>query len=109
MSAAGQFFLKAGAIKLGRVTVSSALRHLGTLVLTPEILVGFALYGLSAILYILLLTRVPLNVAGPAVAIGYVFSVLIGYFLFRENLTTLRLVGLALIACGVILVVWQKP
>ncbi len=104
----GQFFLKLGALKLGKVNAGNALSHVLGIVLTPELLFGLFLYGLSAILYILLLTRVNLSIMGPAVSIGYIFSVMLGYFFFKESIPISRLIGLGFIACGVILVVWKK-
>lgn len=107
-SVAGQFFLKAGANKLGRVNIDNAINHIFSIITIPELLLGLLSYGLGAIAYILLLTRVNLSVAGPSVSLVYVFSVLLGYFLFREAIPLTRLIGLSLIVCGVILVVWQK-
>jgi drug/metabolite transporter (DMT)-like permease len=104
----GQFFLKTGALKLGKVNAGNALSHVLGIITTPELMFGLSLYGLSAILYILLLTRVKLSVVGPAVSIGYIFSVLMGYFIFKESIPFNRLVGLALIACGVVLVIWKE-
>ena len=107
-SVAGQFFLKAGANKLGRVNVENAINHIFNIITIPELLLGLLSYGLGAIAYILLLTRVDLSIAGPSVSLVYVFSVLLGYFLFKEAIPFTRLVGLSLIVCGVILVVWRK-
>ena len=107
-SVAGQFFLKAGANKLGRVSLDNAFNHILNIITVPELLLGLISYGLGAIAYILLLTRVNLSVAGPSVSLVYVFSVLLGYFLFKETIPLTRLIGLSLIVCGVILVVWQK-
>lgn len=107
-SVAGQFLLKAGALKLGRVEAGNVVSHILRIATTPELLMGLTCYGLGAIAYILLLTRVKLSVAGPAVALVYVFSVLVGYFVFRESIPPSRLIGLSLIIGGVLLVVWQK-
>lgn len=107
-SVAGQFLLKAGALKLGRVEPGTTLSHILRIATTPELLMGLSCYGLGAIAYILLLTRVNLSIAGPAIALVYVFSVLLGYFLFHEPVPVSRLVGLALIISGVLLVLWQK-
>jgi drug/metabolite transporter (DMT)-like permease len=63
---------------------------------------------MGAIAYILLLTRVNLSVAAPAASLIYVFAVLIGFVVFREPIPLGRLVGLSLIVCGVVLVVWKK-
>jgi drug/metabolite transporter (DMT)-like permease len=108
ISVAGQFFLKIGAIKLGRVHAGNVVNHILSIVTTPELLVGLACYALGAVAYILLLTRVKLSVAGPSVSIGYIFSVLIGCFILKESIPLIRLLGLSFIVLGVILVVWQK-
>ncbi|NET39028.1 MAG: EamA family transporter [Cyanothece sp. SIO1E1] len=107
-SAAGQFFLKTGALKLGRVSATNVVTHVLSIITTPELLAGLACYGLGALAYILLLTRVNLSVAGPSVALVYVFSVLLGFFIFRESIPPTRLAGLSLIVGGVILVIWQR-
>ena len=105
LSSAGQALLKLGAIKLGKVNSSNFFSHLLNILVTPELLAGLFLYGFSAMLFILILTRVKLSVAGPAVSLGYIFSVMIGYFMFKETISTTHMIGLALIICGVILVV----
>ncbi|MEM7717496.1 MAG: EamA family transporter [Cyanobacteria bacterium P01_A01_bin.68] len=107
-SVTGQLFLKIGAGKLGRVDATNALNQILSIVTTPQLLIGLACYGVGAVVYILLLTRVNLSVAGPSASLVYVFSVLLGYFVFKESIPLMRLIGLSLIVCGVILVVWQK-
>jgi multidrug transporter EmrE-like cation transporter len=104
----GQFFLKIGANKLGAVTASSFFSHVLGILMVPQLLIGLVFYAASAILYILLLTRIPLSVLGPSVAIQYVLAILMGRFLFQEAIPIERLVGLGLIICGVILVVTKK-
>lgn len=107
-SVAGQFLLKAGALKLGKVNPENAANHILRIATTPELLLGLSCYGLGAIAYILLLTRVKLSVAGPAISLVYVFSVLMGWLIFRESIPLQRLIGLSFIVGGVLLVVWQK-
>ncbi len=103
----GQFFLKAGALKLGKVTTGNIVSHILSIALTPELVVGLACYGLGAIAYILLLTRVKLSIVGPSTALIYVFSVLLGYFAFQETIPVSRSVGLSFIVFGVVLVMWR--
>lgn len=107
MSVAGQWLLKAGALKLGKVSADNLSSHVLGIITTPELLAGLTCYGLGAIAYILLLTRVQLSIAGPAIALVYVFSVIVGYTIFREPIPVSRVVGLGLIVCGVILVIWR--
>ncbi|MGF1479237.1 MAG: EamA family transporter [Cyanophyceae cyanobacterium] len=106
-SAFGQFFLKLGALKLGKVTSSNVVSHILRIVTTPELLFGLACYGLGAIAYIMVLTRVKLSIAAPSASLIYVFSVLFGYFAFQEAVSPNRLIGLGFITCGVILISWR--
>ncbi|MBE9138567.1 EamA-like transporter family protein [Nodosilinea sp. LEGE 07088] len=103
-SSLGQFFLKLGALQLGKVTGANAIDHVLSIVTTPALLAGLAAYGLGAVSYILLLTRVKLSIAAPSAALIYVASVLIGVIVFKENLSLGRLVGLGLIMGGVVLI-----
>ncbi|MCU0535262.1 MAG: EamA-like transporter family protein [Hydrococcus sp. Prado102] len=107
-SSLGQFFLKLGALKLGKVTASNAIGHILSIATQPELLAGLACYGMGAIAYIMLLTRVNLSVAGPAAALIYIFSFLLGHFAFGEAISANRVVGMGFIVCGVILLVWQR-
>lgn len=104
----GQFFLKAGALKLGQLTSSNAISHVLGIATTPELLIGLGCYGIGAILYILLLTRVPLSVLAPAVALQYVFSIMLGKFIFNEEIPIIRLFGLAFIIAGVVMLMAKK-
>jgi len=107
-SVGGQFFLKLGALKLAKVNSANAMSNIISIATTPELLTGLTCYGFGAIAYILLLTRVNLSIAAPSISLVYVFSVMLGYFIFRETIPLTRLIGLSFIVGGVILVVWQK-
>ncbi|MGV0026647.1 EamA-like transporter family protein [Phormidesmis priestleyi] len=101
----GQFFLKTGALKLGRVSSGNFFSHVMSIATTPELIIGLFFYAIGAVLYILLLTRVKLSVLGPAVALQYVFAVLMGKFIFGESIPINRLAGMGLIIGGVILLI----
>lgn len=103
-SSFGQLFLKLGALQLGAVTSTNLVGHLLKIATTPALIAGLAAYGVGAVSYILLLTRVKLSVAAPSASLIYLASVLIGYFVFQESISLGRAVGLGLIVCGVALV-----
>lgn len=107
-SVAGQWLLKAGALKLGRVDAGNVVSHVLGMIMIPELIAGLTCYALGAIAYILVLTRVKLSIAGPAISLVYVFSLLLGYFVFREPIPLSRIIGLGLIMCGVVLVIWRN-
>ena len=106
-SVAGQIFLKFGATKLAKISATGIVSKVIEIFLTPELILGLGCYGLGAIAYILLLTKVDLSMAAPAVSLVYVFSVLLGYFLFKEAIPVSRALGLGFIIFGVVLVTWK--
>lgn len=105
MAACGQLLLKLGAVKINLIEAPTLVGRVIGALLIPELIAGVAVYGVSAIAYILLLSKVKLSVAAPGSASIYILSVLIGVFVFKEPVSLLRMVGLFLIACGVVLVI----
>jgi multidrug transporter EmrE-like cation transporter len=66
-------------------------------------LIGFALYGGAAVLYIVALRRIPMSRALPCTAVSYVAAALIGHYAFAEPLGAMHLGAIALICSGVLL------
>jgi multidrug transporter EmrE-like cation transporter len=110
LAIAGQLAMKAG---MNRVTDKgnnplqvSDLKHPVTLVKRifkegPWAIVGIMLYAISAVFWLVVLSRVPLSVAYPVVAVGYVIVVLYSRFVFNEQVKWIAWVGLAFIVIGV--------
>ena len=92
-SMGGQTLLKAGA---GAPSFIAQLFDARTIV-------GFGLYGGSALLYIVALRKIPMSVALPCTAVSYVAVALIGYYGFAEPLGALKIGGLAMICLGVVM------
>jgi multidrug transporter EmrE-like cation transporter len=89
-------------------TPSSAARALlGPLsvLLSPGVLGGLAIYGIATLLWLAALARVELSQAYPFVGIGFVLTTLAGWWLFDDKITTTRVFGIAFIALGTVLVV----
>jgi len=91
-SMGGQTLLKAGA---GAPDFLAQLMDWRTIL-------GLALYGGAAMLYIVALRRIPMSVALPFTAISYIAAALIGHYLFHEPLTMMHLTAIGLIMAGVI-------
>lgn len=70
----------------------------------PFVISGFLLVILAVPLWLQVLSRLPLSAAYPLVSLGYVVSLGIGAFIFKENVTLLRVAGVGLILLGVIAV-----
>jgi multidrug transporter EmrE-like cation transporter len=75
-----------------------------SIALSPWILAGLGCFGLSVVLWLLVLSRVDVSQAYPCVAFGFVLTMLAGHYLFGEPLGLLRVGGLALILLGVLVV-----
>jgi multidrug transporter EmrE-like cation transporter len=78
------------------------------LLLSPAVLGGFALYGVSAILWLVVLSKVDVSVAYPFVAVGFLVTMVAGAVLFDEPVGLVRVVGTLLVCAGVILVAGTK-
>jgi multidrug transporter EmrE-like cation transporter len=65
---------------------------------------GLTCFGLSAVVWLFVLSRIPLSQAYPFVSLGIVVTVVAGATLFGETLMWQTLVGVALIVVGVSLV-----
>lgn len=103
LNAAAQLLLKAGTRALGVITLNSANFFSTTLtvVFQPYIFAGLASYVLSVGIWILALSRVDVSIAYPMLSIGYVVNAFAAYWLFGEQLTVMKLVGIGTILLGV--------
>lgn len=106
LSVAAQFSLKAGMSGAGvRETLAEpfSLRTILGVLTDKYVLGGFMLYGLGAVVWLAVLSKLDVSKAYPLVGLGFVFTVAIGYLL-GEQVTLPRVIGVALICAGVFLV-----
>ena len=106
LAVSGQLAMKAGMNKVGEIK-SSDFKHLGNLIMRVLrsfwAVAGIILYAVSALFWLVVLSRVPLSVAYPVVAGGYVVVVVYSRFVFKEDVRFIAWVGLAMIVVGVII------
>jgi multidrug transporter EmrE-like cation transporter len=98
---AGQTSLKAGLNQIGGVSLADGIAVFFKLFETPWVIVGFACYGVSSILWLDVLSKLDFSLAFPMVGLTYVFTLLIGRFFFGEAVGWERTLGVAFILCGV--------
>ena len=98
---AGQTALKAGLNAIGGISLADGPMGFLKLFQTPWVIVGFACYGLSSILWLDVLSKLDFSLAFPMVGLTYVFTLLIGRFFFGETVGWERMLGVSLILCGV--------
>jgi drug/metabolite transporter (DMT)-like permease len=98
---AGQTSLKYGLNAIDGVSLAGGLASFLKLFQTPWVIVGFGLYGLSAILWLDVLSKLDFSLAFPMVGLTYVFTLLIGRFFFGEVVNWERMLGVAFIIGGI--------
>ncbi len=105
LNAVAQLLLKAGTNALGVITptAANALPLAGAIATNPHFLGGFACYGISVLIWILALSRVPVSIAYPMLSIGYVVNAFAAWYLFGEMLSSGRWLGIGFIIIGVYL------
>ena len=100
-----QIFLKQGMLQIGEFSVRSGLvNQFIKIFMNPHVLVGFFLYFFSALLWLVVLSRVELSFAYPLLSVGYVIVLIASWLLFKENVTLIRWSGVAVICFGVYLI-----
>lgn len=101
LGATGQFLFRLGMLSYGKVTVDNIWKQLFGIITTPAIFFGFACFGISSILWLVVISRWELSYAYPMVALGYVLAIVYGSLFLQEVITLPKLVGSGLILLGI--------
>ena len=108
-AATGQVMLKHGM----QVATARVAHDGGSLALraatSPWVLLGLVVFGVSAVAWLAALSRVPLSVAYPFNALGYIVILTASIVLLHERASVLTWVGTAMVVSGLIIVVVTKP
>lgn len=107
LNVSGNILLKKGVIAMGGVSgeKSKLITELTKAALTPQILLGLALYGLSFIIWLRVLTFNDLSRSYPIfAAIVFLFTTVGSVLFLRESVSTLRIVGTIIILGGIFIV-----
>ena len=106
LNAAAQLLLKAGVTRVGefQFSLDNAVPIGIKLAMQLPIIGGLACYGISVVVWIMALSRVPVSVAYPMLSIGYIVNAFAAYWLFGESLNAQKLIGIGVIVVGVYLV-----
>lgn len=108
-AATGQVMLKHGM----QIASARAADSGGSLALraatTPWVLLGLVVFGVSAIAWLAALSKLPLSVAYPFNAVGYLVILLASILVLHERANVLTWVGSLMVVSGLVLVVLTKP
>ena len=108
-AATGQLMLKHGMqLATARVAKSGGSLVIGAAT-SPWILLGLAVFGISAVAWLAALSRVPLSVAYPFNALGYLVILTASILILHERANVLTWLGSLLVVSGLIIVVLSRP
>jgi drug/metabolite transporter (DMT)-like permease len=112
LASVAQLTLKAGMVQVtsrfgGAVTLTGG--SLKVIATNLTVWGGLALFGLSAVVWLFVLSRTTLSFAYPFAALTYLLIVLVDRFVLHEAVPPLRWAGVALIMAGIVLVARTAP
>ena len=106
LSVLGQILLKQGMNQVGEISGSfqQMAPKLIQALMNPFVIGGIGVYGSTTLIWLVVLSRIKLSVAYPMISLGYVFSILFSWLLFKEDVPKIRVLGAFVICIGVYLV-----
>jgi multidrug transporter EmrE-like cation transporter len=107
LATGGHFTLKAAMDRVGRIGTAQVSAFGDTIARAakePLLWIGLILFGISAVFWLVVLSRVSLSIAYPFAGLSYVGIVLLDRYVLNEPVPALRWVGVATIAIGIALV-----
>ena len=72
------------------------------------IILGIFCYFISIIVWLMVLSRLPVGIAYPMLSISYIITVVASYFLLEEIITLTKIIGIFVIILGVYLIVQSQ-
>ena len=102
LGAAAQIMMKKGADPNIHGMIPTIVRIFTNL----NLFLGYALYGVSAVLLVLALRKGQLSMLYPVIALTFVWVAILSVIIFHETLTPMRIAGITTVVCGVALLGW---
>jgi drug/metabolite transporter (DMT)-like permease len=101
-------------LKHGMQLATTRARHSGSsLIITaatsPWVLFGLAVFAISAVVWLAALSRVPLSLAYPFNALGYLVILTASVLVLHERANLWTWAGTSLVVSGLLIVVLSKP
>ena len=102
LGSTGAMFMKRGAMDLPAFSVTSD--YIIAFATNTYILAGFTLYFIPALIWTYLLSKLPVSIVQPVLALTYVVTPIMAMYFLSEPVPSLRWVGILVIIAGVVIV-----
>ena len=109
LAATGQIMLKHGMTQAAASSEAQGRSLAMAAGLNVWVLSGLLVFAISALAWLLTLSRVPLNVAYPFNALGYLGILGASAVVLHERVNIPTVIGSAMVVCGLIIVVTLGP
>jgi drug/metabolite transporter (DMT)-like permease len=105
-NAAAQILLKYGLISLGPISFSAdtLIQRIFQIIFNPWVFAGLTVFVISMASHLYVLSKVDLSFAYPFLSLAYVAVAVFAWALFKEELGTLKIAGIAFICVGTVLI-----
>jgi len=105
-SSLAQIALKLGMMKykLHAVYAETLTQKIWLIASNFYVLAGVSLYVFGMIVWLAVLINIDVSKAYPFVGLGFIFTMLLAYFILGEQISLIRVIGVVQIIIGVILV-----
>lgn len=96
----GQLMLKRGMSRMSDTPGRSALMYMA---LSPWVIGGLFIYGIGVLAWLAAMSRLEISYVYPFASLGYIGIILGSWFLFKEKISALRVLGILVIIVGVVI------
>ena len=105
-NAAAQLMLKQGMLSLGPLsfTADTMVARIFQILFNPWVFAGLTTFAISMASHLYVLSKVELSFAYPFLSLAYVAVAVFAFFLFKEDLNSWRIAGIAFICVGTVLI-----
>jgi len=106
LSALAQITLKLGMMKykILAIEAETLIQKVWLIVTNFYVWGGLSLYVLGMVVWLAVLIHIDVSKAYPFVGVGFIFTMILAYFILGEQITLIRLIGVVQIIIGVILI-----
>lgn len=102
-SSVGQLILKHAMLRIAGAAETERPLIL-RMAFSPWVVSGLAVYGLGVLFWLMALSYLDVTVVYPFASLSYVGIIIGSYFVFKENISSTRLLGIGIIIIGVTII-----